>query len=349
MTPFSVAEGNDNLQGQGDHDTLYGGAGDDALTGGEGSDELYGEAGNDTLNAEGDDDLLDGGEGVDTVVYGTPAATGKFFSVNLAEGYTELKDNPTGEGNANTTANRAKAPEGEILEDLFNIENIVGSLGNDVLIGDANNNVITGGGGDDYMDGGGGTDTVNYGGDNSPTVTVTLASDQSTNSGAAQDHVLTNIENVVGSNADDTITGDGMNNTLSGGTGNDVLHGGGGNDTLSGGAGGDTLNGDGGNDTLSGGPGDDMLDGGTGADTFVVMKGEVAGGEATGDVIVTGGFSRTEGDVIVLKGFTAADQGARTTEVDTSTADAVVKVAGTTVLTVKVFDDLRLSDIQWVD
>ena len=342
--------GDDTLDGQGDHDTLYGGAGNDTLTGGDGSDELYGEAGNDTLRAEGDDDLLDGGEGMDTVVYIKRTASGMFYSVNLAEGYTELKTNPSGEGNDNTTANRAKAPEGEILEDLFNIENIVGSSGNDVLIGDANNNVITGGGGEDYMDGGGGIDTVNYGGDSSPTVTVTLDSDrQGTNADAAQGNVLTNIENVIGSNADDTITGDGMNNTLSGGTGADVLNGGGGNDTLSGGAGGDTLNGDGGNDTLSGGAGDDTLNGGPGADIFVVMKGEKAGAEAIGDTIAASGFSRTEGDVIVLKGFSDADQTDRNTVVDTSGANALVKVKGDTVLTVTGFKDLRIGDIQWVD
>ncbi len=350
--------GNDNLQGQGDHDTLYGGAGNDALTGGKGSDELYGEAGNDTLNATGDDDLLDGGEGTDTVVYGNSAGQAKFFSVNLAEGYTESKGrlNKADDGTLTEVTNTSRdsalpspeerAAEGDILEDLFNIENIVGSSGPDVLIGDANNNVITGGLGADYMDGGGGTDTVSYSGTNAVTVDL---SDSSNNMRAAAGDVLKNIENVNGSDAGDSITGDDMNNVLSGGAGADTLiDGRGGNDTLSGGAGDDVLiSGGAGNDTLSGGAGADTLNGGTGADTFVVMKGDGVGEKA--DRIAAGGFSRTEGDVIVLKGFTDADQTDRDTVVDTSGADAVVKVKNAIVLTVETYDDLRIGDIQWVD
>ena len=359
-------EGNDTLDGQGDHDTLYGGAGNDTLTGGEGSDELYGEAGNDTLNAQGDDDLLDGGEGMDTVVY-IKVATSGFYSVNLAEGYTELKDEPkegTGIEKAVLPADRADAAEGEILEDLVDIENIVGSSGNDVLIGDANNNVITGGLGDDYMDGGGGTDTADYGG--STTVTVYLAPDpkaepKETNAGTAEGDVLKNIENVVGSNVADTIAGDGMNNLLTGGAGGDKLEGRGGNDTLSGGADNDMLYGGAGNDTLSGGGGGDELTGGAGADIFVVMKGEGAdtiklrdkGTVDTSDD--TTDFLRTEGDVIVLKGFTDADQTDRGTIVSpvSESEDVQVKVADKVVLTVRGTSadkvDLRIGDIQWVD
>ena len=358
--------GNDTLEGSDDHDTLYGGAGNDTLTGGEGSDELYGEAGNDTLRAGGDDDLLDGGEGVDTVVYLTAkAGQDKFFSVNLAEGYTESKGrlNKAEDGTLTAVTNGSKdsdlpspeerAAEGEILEDLFNIENIVGSTGPDVLIGDANNNVITGGDGPtpsgDYMDGGGGTDTAYYGGKDSKMVGVflTLGKDDS-NTGAAHDDVLANIENLVGSEEGDTITGNDMNNELSGMGGNDTLNGGGGNDVLNGGAGDDTLlSGGTGNDTLVGGAGADTLQGGTGADIFVVGNGE--GPDTIKSTGETPDFSRTEGDVIVLKGFSDADQTDRGTVVNTSGDDALVQVKGTTVVTVEAFKDLRIGDIQWVD
>jgi serralysin len=51
---------------------------------------------------------------------------------------------------------------------------------------------------------------------------------------------LVSIENLIGSNYSDTLTGDSGNNILIGGAGNDTLEGGAGNDTLNGGGGLDT-------------------------------------------------------------------------------------------------------------
>ena len=50
---------------------LFGGAGNDVLTGGSGADQLFGGAGNDTLNGKGGDDLLFGGAGNDVLIGGT--------------------------------------------------------------------------------------------------------------------------------------------------------------------------------------------------------------------------------------------------------------------------------------
>jgi Ca2+-binding RTX toxin-like protein len=67
-------------------------------------------------------------------------------------------------------------------------------------------------------------------------VTVTLATP-----GVAQNTInagtdtLTSIENLVGSDFNDTLTGDAGANKLEGGVGNDTLNGGLGNDTLDGG------------------------------------------------------------------------------------------------------------------
>src|SRR5262245_12957378 len=46
---------------------LFGGAGNDVLTGGSGNDQLFGEEGNDTLLGRGGFDLLFGGNGNDTL------------------------------------------------------------------------------------------------------------------------------------------------------------------------------------------------------------------------------------------------------------------------------------------
>src|SRR5690349_11863882 len=61
--------GNDTLLGKGGNDLLFGGAGNDTLTGGDGDDQMFGEAGNDRMiwNPGDDSDLVEGGAGIDTV------------------------------------------------------------------------------------------------------------------------------------------------------------------------------------------------------------------------------------------------------------------------------------------
>ena len=70
------------------------------------------------------------------------------------------------------------------------------------------------------------------------TVDVTVTIDGESNDGAAgeRDDVQLSIEDVTGSQADDSITGSDVANGLFGGSGEDDLRGGLGNDSLSGGA-----------------------------------------------------------------------------------------------------------------
>ena len=60
--------GNDTLLGKGGTDLLFGGDGNDTLTGGDGDDQVFGEAGNDRMiwNPGDDSDLFEGGDGFDT-------------------------------------------------------------------------------------------------------------------------------------------------------------------------------------------------------------------------------------------------------------------------------------------
>src|SRR5215216_6868453 len=61
--------GNDTLNGKGGVDLIFGGAGDDILTGGDADDQVFGEGGDDRLiwNPGDDTDLFEGGDGTDTV------------------------------------------------------------------------------------------------------------------------------------------------------------------------------------------------------------------------------------------------------------------------------------------
>jgi Ca2+-binding RTX toxin-like protein len=170
------------------------------------------------------------------------------------------------------------------FDTLSNFENLTGSNFNDTLLGNAGNNVL---------DGGVGIDTVSYA-NASAAVTVTLSLAGAQNTIGAGVDTLINVENLTGSNFNDTLLGNAGNNVLDGGAGVDTVSYinssgavtvslattaaqntvGAGIDTLSnvenllGSNFNDSLTGNGGNNALSGGSGADTLTGGGGADTL---------------------------------------------------------------------------------
>ncbi|MFJ2714845.1 retention module-containing protein [Pseudomonas sp. NPDC087346] len=126
--------------------------------------------------------------------------------------------------------------------------------GNNEMHGGAGNDLLYAGPGNDILDGGTGIDTVSYA-HATAGVTVNLSLLGAQNTIGAGTDTISNVENLTGSNFNDTLTGDNNNNVINGGLGNDTLNGGGGDDLLIGGMG---------NNTLTGGPG---------ADTFQWLKG----------------------------------------------------------------------------
>ncbi|ACB97247.1 proprotein convertase P-domain-containing protein [Beijerinckia indica] len=270
----------DVLTGDGGDNVIDGGAGNDTLYGGAGNDTLIGGAGNDKLQGGAGDDTLDGGAGTDAASY-TQALAGVTVSLAVS-------------GPQNTI--------GAGTDTLLNIENLTGSIYDDVLTGDAGNNVIDGNAGNDLIDGGlgndtliggSGTDTVSYASATSG-VTVSLALTTAQNTGGAGTDTLSGFENLTGSAYNDVLTGDSGNNVIDGGLGNDTLDGGAGVDTVTyvsatsgvtvslalttaqatGGAGTDTLSGfenltgSAYSDVLTGDGGDNVIDGGAGNDTL---------------------------------------------------------------------------------
>ena len=93
---------------------------------------------------------------------------------------------------------------------------------NDHLFGGAGDDVLSGGSGNDYISGGAGLDTAAFLGASSG-VTVNLNTMTATGEGS---DTLYSIENVSGSNFDDTITGDDADNILEGNDGDDTIYGG---------------------------------------------------------------------------------------------------------------------------
>jgi Ca2+-binding RTX toxin-like protein len=82
------------------------------------------------------------------------------------------------------------------------------------------------------------------------------------------------IENAIGGDGKDVITGNSANNTLLGGGGDDIISGGDGADTINGNLGNDTINGNLGDDLIYGGQGNDFVMGGQGNDTLFGSMGD---------------------------------------------------------------------------
>ena len=146
-------------------------------------------------------------------------------------------------------------------------DHIYTNSGNDEVHGGAGDDLISVGKGNDVVDGGDGSDTIDYSLDRGARDGVNI------NLGAGtfrrifnrnERDTLTSIENIIGTNARDILTGNGGANTISGSGGNDVIDGKGGADKLYGDAGDDTFINLGtptsGVDTVSGGDGFDTAD-----------------------------------------------------------------------------------------
>ena len=243
----------ENVTGSRFNDIISGNAAVNILKGGAGNDILIGLAGA---------DILDGGTGIDTVDYtGSNALVKINLAVNKQVGGHAQGDslfsmeNVTGSRFNDIISGNAAV---NILKGGAGNDIIKGLAGNDKLDGGAGNDVLNGGAGADTLIGGAGIDTASY---ENASVGVSAHIVLFPNpivpqpSGEALGDTFSSIENLRGSNFDDTLIGSDVVNVLDGLGGNDILGAGLGNDTLLGGAG---------DDILDGGNGADVLNGGTG-------------------------------------------------------------------------------------
>ena len=241
-----------------------GSGGNDQLTGNALANVLTGYSGNDTLMGAAGDDTLIGDGPAFDASVGNDNLDGGVGNDHLIGGYGD-----------------------DILDGGADNDWLEGGAGNDILIGSA---------GTDALDGGAGIDMASY-----STATGAVQLNMATGDGT---DTLIGIEGLIGSNFNDTLTGDAADNILEGGLGNDTINGGMGSDTasyagatsavtvslaiagaqntvaegsdtlvsienLSGSAFNDHLTGNAGANILTGGLGNDTLDGGGGPDTLV--------------------------------------------------------------------------------
>lgn len=128
-------------------------------------------------------------------------------------------------------------------------DSLVGGDGNDGLYGGAGDDPMAGGLGNDTFVGGPGEDLVSF--SSSTTAVTAYLGLPKTASGEGAD-TLTTVEDLVGTQLDDHLKGNGASNRILGLAGDDTLLGAGGNDSLEGNEG---------TDSLIGGPGSDFCEG----------------------------------------------------------------------------------------
>lgn len=221
-------------------DKFVGDGEDTQFVGGLGKDEISGGGGDDWVIGGADADIMDGGEGTDLLLY-----VGSVAGVTLTLGAAGVQTNVTGGDGAG--------------DKIKNFENVIGGDGNDSITGNALNNrllgflgadTLKGAGGDDKLTGGDGKDTLDGGTENdlldggadadkltggtgidtatyensASAVTVNLATNVNKGGEAEGDKLFT-VENVIGSDFDDVITGGTGDNVIEGGVGADTIAG----------------------------------------------------------------------------------------------------------------------------
>lgn len=332
---------------------------------------FFGGAGTDVFFASEKESFFDGGEGYDLVNFNLDYTIADRLSDGGVQSYTINLQTGLATGLRNEGIDKSDIH-------LRNIEGVVGTRGDDVIIGnDAANylfgytghDTIMGGGGADYIDASGLIGADLRGGAGNDVFALGPAEDATVDGGAGSDALelvpdqafrldvhydeeargeedsdlvnvsgwnvdlaagtasstferesprpgdspfertahLRSIENVLGSNFDDTLAGNGDDNLLLGRDGDDQLEGRGGDDAL---------RGDAGDDSLLGGAGDDFLDGGAGADILNAQDGDDRIHAGSGDDVIGGAGNDTisvfrtdvDGEALVVDGGAGEDE-----------------------------------------
>jgi len=170
---------------------------------------VVGSIGVDTITGDGNDNFIDGGTGGDTLAGGLGVDT-LSYEDSAAGVQIDLQ--------ANTAAGVGSDAAGDVISGF---ENVIGTEFVDTLTGSTADNIIEGGFGGDTLTGGGGNDTLSYE-SSFFGVSVNLATGATAN-GHAQGDVISGFNNVIGTDAADTLTGNSAANRLEGGGGNDVI------------------------------------------------------------------------------------------------------------------------------
>ncbi len=256
--------GIENVVGSATTNHLVGDDADNMLIGGGANDYLIGGGGNDTLIGGADSDYFEGGAGADSIDGGggdrdTVSYANSLFgvSIDLSAG-TGANGDAQGDTIANVeivygSDSGSDMILGDAADNYFKAsggsDELAGNGGNDILSGGSGADSLNGGTGNDILMpgddddadtlvGGAGDDTVSYADVTSSGVTVYLTN--GTAGGKATGDTYAGIENVIGSQKNDSLRpavngiaeGSGGDDNIFDASGTEVLHGGLGDDHL---------------------------------------------------------------------------------------------------------------------
>ena len=238
LNGFGASKGYGN-----DLDNVLTGSGyDNYLDGRAGADTMVGGSGNDTFVVDNVGDVV---QEIDWRNNGTETVR-SWIDFDLSDtskviGYVE-NVLLLGAGDLNATGNALDNSltgnsGSNVLSGNGGNDVLVGRDGDDMLIGGDGNDRLRGGNGADSLDGGAGIDRADYS-DASVGVKANLRAPTG-NTGSAAGDTYISIEDLRGSNFNDSLQGDGGANTIWGLDGNDKIFGHAGNDKLVGGGGND--------------------------------------------------------------------------------------------------------------
>ncbi len=263
------------LQGEGGGDAINTSAATRAflMFGGEGDDNITGNASDETIPMDAGNDTINGNGGIDRVV-ATNLRGAVVFNDTLLTGLGS--DSISGIEQAQLSAGTVAA---QINASSFSgAVTLSGGNGHDLLTGTGLADVISGGSGNDTLRAGGGNDTLS-GGAGTDSIDGEAGDDvlsETTTGNITVTATLVQGGPQIGNDKYFSISA----MSFTGGTGankfdtrlflgNVTLTGGSGADTLISGSGNDSLVGETGNDVLTGGAGDDMLNGGNDIDRLI--------------------------------------------------------------------------------
>lgn len=285
--------GVENAVGSAFDDVIVGSARDNVLTGGFGDDVFIGGAGDDTLI---------GGQGADLIDYSGSTPGGLVVLLGDLPGIDE--------SSALVSGSAIHSQDG--VDQLFQIERVIGTAGDDAITGGDGEETITGFGGNDTLDGGEGRDVLDLSRHSETILTFIGSVGRSTSpfetltgglvGGSTFDVQHSGFEEIIFGASSDSIIGTDLdmvldlgdgNNEFIGGTGDEDVTGGSGADrVLTGGgddvyrfiSGTDTVNPAAGRDTVGLGQGHDTLDL-TQSDIGVTVEGSTSVTNRSGDIV----------------------------------------------------------------
>ena len=274
-------------------DTIYGGSGNDVLTGGDGADTIYGGPGDDYLS--GGPATIGDTTGADSHGPTRPVTVqpdGKPVSAKLLVGGSGSDHVYGGNGGdmiygdlvVDTCAAPSSGPDSTApAETPPPPSDPAGTTYNDYIVAATGANVVSAGPGNDWISATGGADLLCGGAGNDQ---INGGAGNVTAWGGSGD------DSIMGGSGDDHLYGNEGNDFIVGGTGNDYIEGNNGSDQIIGGSGNDHIIG--GTSALGQNDQGDVIYGGTGTDVIIGDNGTIAADgtvtvfDLTSDPITTG-------------------------------------------------------------